>query len=43
MLTMTPRQILIKWIDAVNYADAIAGLYAGGAINHQIAHEAAVG
>lgn len=42
---MTPRQILIKWIEAFNNADVetIAGLYAEDAMNHQVANEAVVG
>lgn len=38
---MTPRQVLEKWIEAFNQADAnsIAMLYAEEAVNHQVATE----
>lgn len=38
---MTPKNILIRWIDAFNAhdADALSCLYADEAINHQIANE----
>ena len=37
---MTPRQVLDKWVDAFNRADAdaLADLYSIGAINHQVAN-----
>jgi hypothetical protein len=36
---MTPKQIIIKWIDAFNKTDvdALISLYADNAINHQVA------
>ena len=42
---MTPKQLLQQWLDAFNKADAeaIAGLYAPDAINHQVANEPVVG
>src|SRR5918993_84913 len=42
---MTPKQILEKWLDAFNKADAetISNLYAEDAINHQVANEPVVG
>ena len=42
---MTPKQILQKWLDAFNNADAesISNLYAENAINHQVANEPVVG
>ncbi len=42
---MTPKQILQKWLDAFNKADAeaISDLYAEDAINHQVANEPVVG
>ena len=38
---MSPKQLLILWIDFFNKADAdaIAELYADDAINHQVANE----
>ena len=38
---MTPKQVLLKWIDAFNNADAeaISDLYSDDAINHQVANE----
>ena len=35
---MTPKQVLQKWIDAFNKADAknISALYSDDAINHQV-------
>lgn len=42
---MTPKQILEKWINAFNEADAdvLAGLYSHDAINHQVVNEPVVG
>jgi len=42
---MTPRQVLDQWIDAFNKNDseAISRLYAGNAVNHQVANEPVVG
>jgi hypothetical protein len=36
---MTPKQIIIKWVDAFNKTDVdtLIGLYADNAINHQVA------
>ena len=38
---MTPRDVVLTWIEAFNRgdADAIAGLYADAAVNHQVAEE----
>ncbi|MGA9572387.1 MAG: nuclear transport factor 2 family protein [Lysobacterales bacterium] len=37
-LTLLPRQVLEKWVDAFNSAnpDALASLYAPNAVNHQV-------
>lgn len=42
---MRPKEILLKWIDCFNNADAlgIAELYHPDAINHQVANEPVVG
>ena len=42
---MTPREVLEKWIELFNRADAehIAELYAENAVNHQVANEPVVG
>ncbi len=42
---MTPKGILLEWIDAFNKADAdvLANLYHSDAINHQVANEPVVG
>ncbi|MCQ8213428.1 ester cyclase [Cetobacterium somerae] len=42
---MTPKQILNKWVDAFNQADAdsLANLYDDNAINHQVANEPVIG
>lgn len=42
---MTPKQVLEKWIEAFNKADAtaISALYHDQAINHQVAHEPVTG
>ena len=42
---MTPKQVLEKWIDAFNNADAdrISNLYDDNAVNHQVANEPVVG
>ncbi len=38
---MTPKEVLKKWIDCFNAADAasITDLYAQDAINHQVANK----
>lgn len=38
---MTPKQVVNQWVDAFNAADveAITGLYAENAVNHQVANE----
>lgn len=42
---MTPKELLLKWINAFNSADAekISDLYSDNAINHQVANEPIVG
>jgi limonene-1,2-epoxide hydrolase len=42
---MTAKQVLHKWLDAFNKADAaaISDLYGDAAINHQVANEPIVG
>ncbi|HVM90133.1 MAG TPA: nuclear transport factor 2 family protein [Puia sp.] len=42
---MTPKEVLEKWIEAFNKADAklIAQLYHDEAINHQVANDAVIG
>ena len=42
---MTPKEILVKWIDAFNKADleTIAELYHDNATNHQVANEPVIG
>jgi len=42
---MTPKEVVTKWIEAFNKADleALAGLYAENAINHQVMNEPLVG
>lgn len=42
---MTPKEVLKKWIDSFNAADAagIAELYAEDAVNHQVSNEPVVG
>lgn len=42
---MTPKQVLEKWLELFNQADAenIAELYAENAVNHQVANEPVVG
>lgn len=42
---MKPKEVLEKWIDCFNKADAlhIAELYADDAVNHQVANEPVVG
>lgn len=42
---MTPKEILKKWIDCFNAADAvcIAELYAEDAVNHQVSNNPVVG
>lgn len=42
---MKPKEVLEKWIDCFNKADAfhIAELYADDAVNHQVANEPIVG
>src|SRR5262249_13938178 len=41
----TPKEIVRAWVDAFNRADAdaLAGLYAAGATNHQVMFEPVVG
>ncbi len=41
MLTLSPKQLLSRWIDLFNKADAsgLAELYHDDAINHQVANE----
>ncbi len=38
---MTPKQIVIKWVEAFNNADieTLANFYSENAINHQVANE----
>jgi len=45
IVLMTPKEILIKWIDAFNKADidAISNLYNENATNHQVANEPVIG
>lgn len=42
---MTPKELITKWIDLFNQADAsgIAALYHENAINHQVANEPVAG
>lgn len=42
---MTPKEILLKWIELFNNADAenISELYSENAVNHQVANEPIVG
>ena len=42
---MKPKEVLEKWIDCFNKADAyhIAELYATNAVNHQVANEPIIG
>jgi limonene-1,2-epoxide hydrolase len=42
---MTPRQVLEKWIDSFNKADAdaISNLYDANTVNHQVANEPITG
>ncbi len=42
---MTPKAVLLQWIDVFNRADAaaMANLYAEEAVNHQVANEPVVG
>ena len=42
---MTPREVLAQWIEFFNKADAdaLAGLYAPDAVNHQVANAPARG
>ena len=42
---MTPKELLEKWIDAFNRADAetLSGLYADNATNHQVANSPVIG
>lgn len=44
-MIVTPKEVLRKWIDFFNAADAacIAELYAEDAVNHQIANKPVVG
>jgi hypothetical protein len=45
LYNMTPKELLEKWIDAYNRADAetLSGLYAENAINHQVANNPVIG
>lgn len=42
---MKPKEIIIKWVEAFNRADAyaLAQFYAEDAVNHQVANEPVVG
>ena len=42
---MTPKDILLRFVEAFNRADAeaLAGLYAENAVNHQVANEPVAG
>lgn len=42
---MTPKEVLLKWIEAFNSADAemISALYAENATNHQVTQDPVVG
>ena len=42
---MKPKEVLEKWIDCFNKADAyhIAELYATNAVNHQVANDPIIG
>lgn len=42
---MTPKDLILKWIDAFNRADveAISALYAEDAVNHQVANDPVIG
>lgn len=42
---MTPKDVLLKWVDAFNNADAseLAKLYHQDAVNHQVANEPVIG
>lgn len=42
---MTPKQVIQKWIDTFNTADAeaLADLYAEDAVNHQVINEPLIG
>ncbi len=42
---MSPKELVQKWVDAFNREDveALAGLYAEDAVNHQVANEPLVG
>lgn len=42
---MTPKEILLQWIDAFNRADvkALGALYARDAVNHQVANDPVTG
>jgi limonene-1,2-epoxide hydrolase len=42
---MTPKKVLLKWIDAFNAAnlETISELYSDNAVNHQIANEPIIG
>jgi limonene-1,2-epoxide hydrolase len=42
---VSPRQVVEAWVEAFNRADveALAGLYAEDAINHQVANEPVIG
>ena len=42
---MQPKELVEKWVDAFNKADAegVASFYADNAVNHQVANEPVVG
>lgn len=44
-MIMTPKEVLEKWIDRFNAADAVrlTELYAEDAVNHQVANKPVVG
>ena len=45
MSTPTPRSLVAAWVEAFNRqdVDALASLYAEGAVNHQVAEALVVG
>ena len=40
---MQPKELVAAWVEAFNRADALAGLYAVDAINHQVVDDPARG
>ncbi len=42
---MTPKEVVLKWIEAFNKADVdtLSSLYAEEAVNHQVANEPVIG